>query len=189
MSGLADKLSSVLADAATFYFRAHAAHWNVMGDDFQQFHELFGEIYEDVWGSLDPIAENIRKIDAFPPSSLDEIMAKRETGPKHGAITDSQDLLADLIPMNDEVINCLVEAFAEATSANEQGVANFLADRIDMHQKWRWQMKASVENEAPDVSAEKPAPQKPKIAPRKKNPALDSVAPVTVRPPAIKVGA
>lgn len=184
MSALSDKLGSVLADATTFYFRAHAAHWNVTGDEFQQFHELFGEVYEDVLGSLDPIAENIRKIDAFPPSSLDEIIAKREIKSPQGVVNDPQDLLKELVTMNDGVIHCLNEAFAAATSANEQGIANFLADRIDMHQKWRWQMKASMEAEEPaEVSKPAPAPKRNKVPPM--NPVLKKVAPMTARPPKV----
>lgn len=31
-----------------------------------------------------------------------------------------------------------------ATDANEQGIANFLAERDDMHKKWRWQLEATT---------------------------------------------
>jgi DNA-binding ferritin-like protein len=43
---------------------------------------------------------------------------------------------------NDIVINCYNSAFAEAEKCNEQGIMDFLAGRIDMHVKWRWQIKA-----------------------------------------------
>lgn len=184
MSALSEHLSTLLADATTLYFRTHAAHWNVTGDEFQQFHELFGEIYEDVWGSLDPIAENIRKIDSFPPSSLDEIISKREINSPKGVVNDAQSLLKELVAMNDGVIHCLTEAFAAATSANEQGIANFLADRIDMHQKWRWQMKASMEAEE-SAEAPKPAPAPKRNKVPASNPILKKVAPMTARPPKV----
>jgi starvation-inducible DNA-binding protein len=184
VSALSEHLSTVLADATTFYFRTHAAHWNVTGDEFQQFHELFGEIYEDVRDSLDPIAENIRKIDEFPPSSLDEIVAKREIKSPQGVVNDAQALLKELVTMNDGVIDCLNESFAAATSANQQGIANFLTERIDMHQKWRWQMKASMEaEEAAKAPKPAPAPKRNKVPPM--NPVLKKVAPMTARPPKV----
>ena len=184
MSALSDSLSTVLADVTSYYFRAHAAHWNVLGDQFAQFHDLFGEVYADALGSLDPIAENIRKIDAFPPSSLDEIVAKREIASPKGVVNDPQALLKELVAMNDGVIKCLNEAFAAANSANEQGVANFLADRIDAHQKYRWQMKASMEAEEPSEAPKPaPAPKRNKVPPM--SPALKRVAPVTTRPPKV----
>jgi DNA-binding ferritin-like protein len=38
----------------------------------------------------------------------------------------------------------LKQAFNVANGENEQGVANFIAERIDMHQKWSWQLRASL---------------------------------------------
>ena len=38
------------------------------------------------------------------------------------------------------------KAFASANKANEQGIANFLAERDDMHKKWRWQLTASTKS-------------------------------------------
>jgi starvation-inducible DNA-binding protein len=174
MSELSDELTCVLADAFTFYVRTHAAHWNVTGDEFAQFHELFGDIYQDVWESLDGIAENIRKIDAFPPSSIDELVEKREVRSPRGVVSDAQKLLAELVELNDGVIKCLNEAFSCANECNEQGVANFLADRLDKHQKWRWQMKASMEVEDEPVV---PQPQKPAAKPPS--------SPKNVRPPRV----
>jgi hypothetical protein len=49
----------------------------------------------------------------------------------------------DLYCANSKVLDDYKEAFATADSMNEQGVADFLAGRIDMHQKWAWQLKAS----------------------------------------------
>jgi hypothetical protein len=36
------------------------------------------------------------------------------------------------------------KAFDVANAANEQGIADFCASRIDMHQKWDWQLSSSV---------------------------------------------
>lgn len=189
---LARQLNDCLANVASFYFRAHAAHWNVMGDDFVQMHDLFGEVASDAYGSLDPLAENIRKIDAFPISSLADLASKSEITPKDTPDTDAQELLTELVSLNDGVIKCMNETFAAATRANEQGIANFLADRIDMHQKWRWQMKASIdtETEAPDATEQMDAPQRGAAAPKNTVPKADPnkfrrVAPLVARPPKV----
>jgi starvation-inducible DNA-binding protein len=46
----------------SFYLKAHYFHWNVEGPDFKEYHDLFGVIYEEVYGSIDDFAENIRKL-------------------------------------------------------------------------------------------------------------------------------
>jgi hypothetical protein len=35
-------------------------------------------------------------------------------------------------------------AFALATAADEQGIVNFLGERIDTIDKWAWQLRASL---------------------------------------------
>ena len=142
-SRLADLLKSLLCDVYALYYRAHAAHWNVVGQDFSQYHALFGEIAEDVYGSIDPLAENIRKLDGFTPVSLRDIAAgcTTATGP---VSFDPASLAGDLLASNDVLIQKWKLAFSSADAVNEQGIADFAASRIDMHQKWRWQLKSSV---------------------------------------------
>jgi len=38
----------------------------------------------------------------------------------------------------------LKDAFEMADAGNEQGLANFIAERIDQHQFWSWQLSASL---------------------------------------------
>ena len=40
-------LQKVLSDTVVLSFSAQRAHWNVQGIDFNEFHDLFGEIYEE----------------------------------------------------------------------------------------------------------------------------------------------
>ncbi|NBU11734.1 MAG: DNA starvation/stationary phase protection protein [Proteobacteria bacterium] len=164
---LVNELKTLLADATTLYYRAHSAHWNVVGPLFQQYHELFGEIYEDVWSSLDPIAENVRKLGGFPPSGLEELIKLREV--RDGSdVTTAEGLAREVLNANVEVLHCLNEAFVCANECNSQGIANFLADRIDHHEKWSWQLSSSLGLSSPPLpestneTPEQDANEKPK---------------------------
>lgn len=141
-TNLVSTLQNLMANVVVFYASAHRAHWNVEGVDFIEYHELFANIYEDVYGSIDPMAELIRKLGAFPPS-LDEgnDMASIEDD---SATSDSRALAIDLYMKNYGLIIMLKNAFNVANAENEQGVANFIAERIDMHQTWDWQLTSSL---------------------------------------------
>lgn len=143
MKKLVDLLKALLADQVTMKFVAHGFHWNVEGIEFSQYHELFGEIYEDVDGSIDPTAEDIRKLDAYAPYTLTDFISLR-TVKVSPVKPDPIDMATELLKINDGLLVSLNKAFAEATKVNQQGIANFLAERIDMHQKWRWQLRVSV---------------------------------------------
>lgn len=141
---LVDALKEVLGNAFSMYIRTHGAHWNVIGKDFSQYHGLFEEIYEDVYGSIDPLAENIRKLEGEAPGSLsefDELDGLKDATPSEAS---EQSLAQDILNANRVVLESLDRAFEVADKANEQGIANFLAERIDMHQKWQWQLTSSI---------------------------------------------
>lgn len=145
MSALTDSLKTLMSDVVTMYFVAHGYHWNVEGPDFSQYHSLFADIYEDVYSSLDPIAEDLRKLDEYAPFTLSKFIDLRtvesvEVKPEPKAMAKA------LLKVNDGVIESLSKAFKEATKANEEGIANFLSERDDMHKKWRWQLTASTKS-------------------------------------------
>lgn len=144
MKKLQDALKSLLADVFLFYLKAHGYHWNVEGQDFSQYHGLFGDIYEDAYGSIDPIAENIRKLDDAAPFRLERLAKLAKIEDKASSSNNAKALAKDLLAHNDKLIEQLKEAFDIANEENEQGIANFLAERIDMHQKWSWQLRAST---------------------------------------------
>ena len=136
-------LKVLLADVVTMYFTSHGYHWNVEGSDFAQYHGLFGEIYEDVYSSIDPIAENIRKLDDYAPFTLSDFSSLRTVKNKEVA-TNPKTMAKALFDMNAKLIASVNKAFKCAVSCDEQGIANFLSERDDMHKKWAWQLKASV---------------------------------------------
>ena len=141
-SPLTDSLNNLLSNAAVLYFSSHRAHWNVEGVDFREYHDLFEEIYADTYDSIDPIAESIRKLGNFPISLGDaEDLSSYEDD---SATTDARELAADIYEKNKMYLTLVKEAFNVATESNEQGIANLLAGRIEMHEKWDWQLRASL---------------------------------------------
>ena len=149
---LNEELTELLADVVSFYFRAHGAHWNVKGADFSEYHKLFLKIYEDVYESIDPIAENLRKLGSLAPFTLGSFLALRSIEDASTTLQDPIALANDLLAANDIVLDELSDAFDCATSYNQQGVANFLAGRIDQHQFWKWQLTASLGQEVTQPS-------------------------------------
>jgi starvation-inducible DNA-binding protein len=148
--GLAAELCDLLGDVVAFRFIAQGFHWNVTGINFQQFHELFQEIYEDADSSIDPIAENIRKLNFDAPFRLSDFMCNigKMTIPE---TNDPLVMSQVLYIANEQLRGCLVKGFQLANAINEQGIANFLAERLDMHGKWQWQLRTIVGDNLADA--------------------------------------
>ena len=127
---LAGELQNLLNNVSTYYITAHQFHWNVVGSDFSEFHEFFEEIYTDAWESLDGIAESIRKLDQ---------MVDIEFG-QPDECEGVDEMLKCLSEMNSGLISQLKDTIDCADKYREQGILNFLADRLDTHQKFQWKI-------------------------------------------------
>jgi starvation-inducible DNA-binding protein len=147
---VASALQKVLNDTIVFYFAAHRAHWNIEGEDFTEFHQLFSTIYEDAIGSVDDIAENMRKLQAFPATLTESVM--NSSFKDDMTITEALGLAQGILEKNNMVNASVMAAFAAANAANEQGIANFLAERDDKHKKWAWQLRSSLKMDAEDAA-------------------------------------
>lgn len=145
MSKLTDALKTSLADVITMSFVAQGYHWNVEGQDFSQYHALFAEIYDDVYSSIDPLAENIRKMDEYAPFTLSKFIELRTVESKD-VKPEPKAMAKALLTVNEGVIDSIKKAFNAAVDADEQGIADFLAGREDMHKKWSWQLRASTKS-------------------------------------------
>ena len=145
MDELVNKLKVSLADTFVFYLKSHYYHWNVEGPDFSQYHELLKEIYEEVFGAVDFIAEHIRTLDAYAPGSLKRF-SELTTLEEDNTIPSSLDMLKRLLDDNNKVINTLIDSYKAAEAANEYGLANFIQDRIDVHKKHGWMLRATTKD-------------------------------------------
>jgi starvation-inducible DNA-binding protein len=143
---LVGALYSLLGETTAFYLKAHGAHWNVVGEEFASYHKLFGKIYEDVHESLDPIAESLRKLNSAAPFELKDLAQMTNEAPQAEGY-EAEALASNLYAANESLLKNIMVAFKAATDANQQGIANFLAERQDMHQKWSWQLRASLAEE------------------------------------------
>ena len=135
-------MQDMLACVFVFYASAHRAHWNVTGQDFLQYHALFSDIYLDTYGSVDPFAENIRKLKGRPLNLTEVINTAMFADDSQSS--DAYELAADLFAKNAHIVGMLKMLFEVAEHSGEQGVANFVAERIDSHMKWDWQLSASL---------------------------------------------
>jgi len=144
MDEVIEKLKIAFGTSFAFYMKAHNFHWNVEGPNFYQFHEFFGDIYEEVQSSLDITAEQIRTLDAYTPGSLNRLQELStidgEERVELSPLTMVQILLAD----NEKARNAFLEAFAAAEKQNLQGLMDHLAARIDAHNKHRWMLNSHL---------------------------------------------
>ncbi len=143
MADTVEATKKVLGNVFVMYMKAHSYHWNYIGPEFPQYHKFFGDLYEELHDSIDDIAEHIRALDSFAPGSLTR-MTELADIQEDAQIPAPKKMLTNLLEANDKVLDSLVEAYSKANESKELGLANYLQDRIDIHKKHRWQIKATM---------------------------------------------
>lgn len=132
----------VLADTFVMYFKAHSYHWNVEAKNFSEMHGFFGGIYEELHGAIDVIAEEIRALDEYAPISLMELYNYKTVAEDASKPVSVNGMLVTLGVNNEQVIESLNKLFQVATANNKQGLADFAAGRLDVHNKHGWMIRS-----------------------------------------------
>jgi starvation-inducible DNA-binding protein len=143
MDELVQAMKKALADTFAFYLKAHGFHWNVEGRTFAQDHEFFGTIYEEVYGSLDKFAEEIRVMDAYAPASFARFSELTDIEDEIKILT-AQGMFEKLLADNAIVMASVEQAYVLAEAARNFGLSDFLAGRQDAHAKHGWMIRATL---------------------------------------------
>lgn len=141
MEILVEMMRKVLADAYAFQLKANNYHWNVEGPNFPQYHDFLGELYTEVHGATDAIAEEIRALDYYAPGSFTRFLELTDIQCETN-VPNGLEMIKRLSADNDKVLATLNMAFKLANELDKQGLADFLAGRIDVHNKHGWMLRS-----------------------------------------------
>jgi len=134
---LTDSLKILLASTQSFAIKAQNFHWCVEGSNFLEYHKFYDDLYNDVNGTIDRIAEYIRILGSYTPGSLQRY-AELTFIQDQTKIPRAELMFAETLDDIEKMIQCAITIFNEATTENEQGVANFMAELQDLYGKKAW---------------------------------------------------
>lgn len=147
MSKLINKLSVILADTYALYLKTQNYHWHVKGPQFKSLHTLFETQYLELAEAVDQVAERILIKGHRAPATFKEF-EKLKTISDGNSVLDANDMITDLANNHDTLVKDLNSAMSEAQQEKDEGTVNLLANRIEAHEKARWMLRSSQENES-----------------------------------------
>ena len=142
---IADGLGRLLADTWVLYGKTHGFHWNVTGPMFNSLHGMFDTQYNELWDSLDEIAERIRALGIpapFGDSKLTQLATIREAD----SIPAAMEMVAQLVADHEAVARTARSVFEIADAANDQPSADLLTQRLQVHEKTAWMLRSLIQN-------------------------------------------
>lgn len=155
MDELLNKLNKLLASSFSMYLKTHMFHWNVTGQDFFQYHNFFGELYGDLYASVDQTAEEIRALGSMAPGSLTQFK-EMSIVTDQMTVPSVQEMISILSVDNNLILGILQEVHETASRLNQYGLINYIEGRMDTHKKHGWMLNASKQTSMPVAVAVPP---------------------------------
>ena len=136
-------LETLLADTAIVYYKTHGFHWNVESSNFYGLHIMFEKFYNEVWESLDEIAERIRAIGGKAPPSLRALL-------NCATLPETENTPTDLVMV--EILKNDYQALAQKTrevaafakSQEDDVTENMLIEKATFLEKAAWMLRSTV---------------------------------------------
>ena len=142
---IADGLGRLLADTWVLYGKTHGFHWNVTGPMFNSLHEMFDGQYNEIWDSLDEIAERIRAL-GMPAPFGDSTLTKLASLNEASSIPAAMEMVQQLMSDHEAVARTARSVFDIADAANDQPTADLLTQRLQVHEKTAWMLRSLLQS-------------------------------------------
>lgn len=140
---IANGLKSLLADSYTLYLQTHNFHWNVTGPQFRELHLMFEEHYTELATAVDEIAERIRTLDVFAPGTY-RAFAELSSIKEVDEIPSATDMIKLLQQGHEQVVKTARSVLKIAQNADDESTAALVSDRMRVHEKTAWMLRASL---------------------------------------------
>ena len=146
-----EKLFKLLSDSQATLFALFQKTWNyhhnVVGTDFNQLHELFGEQYTEMFNEIDRLSEHMRYLNIRPVSRLERIVeVSAIEGPANAnQEIDARGMVEQLLADNERLIEMLKDISEEAEKQRSYATANLAQDLMESHGKNVYKLRSYLQ--------------------------------------------
>ncbi|MBI1392982.1 MAG: DNA starvation/stationary phase protection protein [Alphaproteobacteria bacterium] len=141
---VAEALNGVLADTYILYMKTHSYHWNVTGPQFHTLHVMFEEQYREMWAALDVIAERVRALGEFAPTSGADFANRSGLESADTEPPKATDMIKNLLADHESLVRRAREALETASQADDAATDDLITQRIQTHEKTAWMLRAMI---------------------------------------------
>ncbi len=140
----AEAINGVLADTYTLYMKTHSYHWNVTGPQFRTLHDMFEEQYREMWAALDELAERVRALGFFAPTSAKTFAELASLESADSEPPNAEQMVRNLLTDHETLIRRGRAALEQADDADDAASEDLLTQRIQSHEKTAWMLRAML---------------------------------------------
>jgi starvation-inducible DNA-binding protein len=137
------KLANLIADNFLAYFNAHVYHFNVVGPDFVQYHNLFSEVYEYLFENHDSLSEQLRQMKVKVPGNLKNYLTDSVVNSSATA-SGVKDMLKNTCEDLDAILQSSQKLYEEAGAEGHGALETYIGDYMTGVSKLKWKVDSCL---------------------------------------------
>lgn len=131
-------LNPLVADAFALYLKTKNFHWHVSGRHFRDYHLLLDEQADAIFGSIDEIAERVRKIGGTTLRSIGHVAKLQTLEDNDEAYVPPREMLRELMEDNKKMAAAMRKAREVADKHEDVATTSILENFIDATERRTW---------------------------------------------------
>lgn len=135
---VAETLNGLVADAFALYLKTKNFHWHVSGPNFRDYHLLLDEQATQIFASIDPLAERVRKLGEKTVRSLSEVERLSSIKGNESNFVPPSEMINELLADNRTMAEAMRKAHKVCDDADDVGSAALLEVYIDETERRIW---------------------------------------------------
>jgi len=137
-------LNGALADTFALYLKTKNFHWHVSGPRFRDLHLMFDEQAQQLFGTVDLIAERARKQDGETLTSIGSIAKLARIKDQDSTSIGPDAMVVELKGDNETLHDRLVELKDAAEAANDNATSALVDEWIDACEQRIWFLRETA---------------------------------------------
>lgn len=135
---VAGALNAIVADAFALYIKTKSFHWHVSGPNFRDYHKLLDEQAAQIFASIDPLAERVRKLGEKTVRSVGEVARLSSIDDNNADFVPPSAMIAELLADNRAVAEAMRNTHKMCDDAEDVASASLLEVFIDETERRIW---------------------------------------------------
>ena len=135
---VAHALNGLVADAFALYVKTKNFHWHMSGPHFRDYHLMLDEHADQIFASIDPLAERVRKLGQRTLHSIGHIAARKSIADNDNDFVPPAMMLTELITDNKAMAASMRAAHEVCDDNKDVASASLLEVYIDETERRVW---------------------------------------------------
>jgi len=138
VKAVVEAINPLVADAFALYVKTKNFHWHLSGSHFRDYHLLLDEQADQVFATIDVLAERVRKIGGTTIRSIAHIAALQTLEDDHDDCVTPYQIAQRLIADNKAMAAAMRKAHEIADDSKDVATASLLEVFIDETERRTW---------------------------------------------------